>query len=244
MFKANYKMAGKVIEINSMFEQVQNYCKDYLTDEKADFSVTTDMDDIKYERKKSESEDICEGRPIREFSDDYLEELAVYRQISDNMLKYDTLLFHGSVIAVDGEGFLFTAKSGTGKSTHTKLWREVFGDRAVMVNDDKPLLRITEEGVFACGTPYNGKHHLGCNMTVPLKGLCILTRGEENSITEINKQQAYPMLLQQAYRPADPLRMTKVLGIIDKLTEKVKLYKLACNMQKEAAEVPYKGMKG
>ena len=98
------------------------------------------------------------------------------------MISYDTILFHGSVIAVDGIGYLFTAKSGTGKSTHTRLWREYFGDRAAMVNDDKPLLKITDSSVIAYGTPYNGKHRLGTNISVPLKAICILTRAADNHI--------------------------------------------------------------
>lgn len=78
-----------------------------------------------------------------------LEETAVYRKIADKMVDYDTFVFHGSVIAVEGQAYLFTAKSGTGKSTHTRLWREMLGDKAVMVNDDKPMLRVTESGVTA-----------------------------------------------------------------------------------------------
>ena len=111
-----------------------------------------------------------------------METLAVYRKIADQMLSYDTLLFHGSVVAVDETGYLFTAKSGTGKSPHARLWREYLGERAVMVNDDKPLLQITKNGVIAYGTPWDGKHHLSSNIAVPLKAICILTRASENHI--------------------------------------------------------------
>jgi hypothetical protein len=158
------------------------------------------------------------------------------------MISYGILLFHGSVISVDGEAYLFTAKSGTGKSTHTRLWRQMFGDRAFMVNDDKPLLKITEEGVFACGTPWDGKHHLSRNSIVPLKGICILERGEENHIVTISGKEALPMLLQQSYRPSNPLGLSQLLGIIDMLTQKVSFYRLKCNMDPEAALVAYEGM--
>ena len=117
-------------------------------------------------------------------------------------------------------------------------------EKAVMVNDDKPMLRITDNGVIAYGTPYNGKHHLGCNMSVPLKAICILTRGEKNSIVRIDKKEAYAMLLQQVYRPNDPVQMAKTLKLLDKMAENVGLYKLACNMDIEAAKVAYNGMKG
>lgn len=244
MMTKNYKMADTVIEVTSIYEKVHEYCKDYLTDEIADFSVCITPEDIVKEKDKSNSEYAYEGKTLPNFSDALLEETAVYRKIGEKMPNYDTVIFHGSVIAVDGQGFLFTAKSGTGKSTHTRLWREHLGDKAVMVNDDKPMLKITDSGVIAYGTPYNGKHHLGCNMSVPLKAICILTRGEKNTIVRIDKSEAYAMLLQQVYRPQDPLQMAKTLKLVDKLAASVELYKLACNMDIEAAEVAYNGMKG
>ena len=244
MFTRNYKIADKVIEVTSMYEKVQSYCCDYETDEAADFSVIISQEDIDFETQREIRCAEREGREPLASSDDYREELAVYRKIAEKMPDYDTILFHGSVIAVDGQGFLFTAKSGTGKSTHTRLWREYLGEKAVMVNDDKPLLKITDSGVVAYGTPYNGKHRLGCNMSVPLKAVCILTRGEKNSIVRIDKSEAYAMLLQQVYRPLRTLQMAKTLRLIDELSEKTELYRLACNMDIEAAEVAYNGMKG
>ena len=237
-------MADKVIEVTSIYERVHDYCKDYETDEQADFSVMTAAEDIIYEKKKTDSEYAYEGLPAPNFSDALLEETAVYRKIAEKMPDYDTIVFHGSVIAVEGQGFLFTAKSGTGKSTHTALWREYLGDRAIMVNDDKPLISVRDNGIIVYGTPYNGKHHLGCNMSVPLKAICIITRGEKNSIVRIDKSEAYAMLLQQVYRPQDPLQMAKTLKLVDKLAASVELYKLACNMDMEAAKVAYNGMKG
>ena len=238
-----FKIADKVVEVTSIYTEVHEYCADYLTDEPADYSVTTTQTDIDFERAKSTREDEIEGIPTRHFSDSYLEELAVYRKILEKMLDYDTILFHGSVVAVDGAGYLFTAKSGTGKSTHTRLWREYFGNRAVMVNDDKPLLHIADSGVIAYGTPYNGKHRLGTNTSVPLKAICILTRAEENHIEPISFEQAYKMLLQQVYRPADSILMMKTLTLIDRLGDSVKLYKLGCNMDISAAKVAYEGMR-
>ena len=154
------------------------------------------------------------------------------------MLDFDTVLFHGSVVAVDGVGYLFTAKSGTGKSTHTKLWRKYFGERAVMLNDDKPLLHIAESGIVAYGTPYNGKHRLGNNISVPLKAICILTRSADNHIEEITREQEYTLLLQQVYRPADMLKMAKTLEMVDRLSDGVKLYRLSCNMDYFLTVVP------
>ena len=244
MFKGKYYFAGKTVGVESKYKRVQDLCADYVSESEPDFSVSISQADIDYEWEREKSSAVCENRKPIVTSDDYREELAVYRKIAEKMPEYDTVLFHGSVIAVDGQGFLFTAKSGTGKSTHTRLWRELLGDRAVMVNDDKPLLHISDEGTIAYGTPYNGKHHLGCNMSVRLKGICILTRGEKNSIKKITKAEAYSMLVQQIYRPADPVQMGRTLKLLDKLADVTGLYKLSCNMDIEAAEVAYNGMKG
>ncbi len=244
MMTRKYKFADKVIEVTSIYEKVHEYCKEYLTDEPADFSVFITPEDIIKEKDKSDSEYAYEGKQSPNFSDALLEETAVYRKIAEKMPDYDTVVFHGSVIAVNGQGFLFTAKSGTGKSTHTRLWREYLGEKAVMVNDDKPLISVRDNGIMVHGTPYNGKHHLGCNMSVPLKAICIITRGEKNSIVRIDKAEAYAMLLQQVYRPQDPMQMAKTLKLIDRMAASVELYKLACNMNIEAAEVAYNAMKG
>jgi len=258
-----YEIAGRRVCIQSVYEEVHELCRDYrivlsgleeglkkhpiTTDSmeeaiKADILVQTTQKDIDYERERSAREDEKEGVPIRHFSDSYLETLAVYRQLAEQLLDYSTLLFHGSVIAVDGVGYLFTAKSGTGKSTHTRLWREYFGERAIMVNDDKPLLQINEGGVTVYGTPWDGKHRLSSNIAVPLKAICILNRGEQNHIQSITRKEAYSMLLQQTHRPTSPIGLTKTMQLLDKLTECVKLYNLHCNMQTEAAQVAYEGM--
>lgn len=239
-------LAGKYIEINSLYETTSFFCKDYLSDGIADFQVIISYDDIIYEREKSKKEAELEGIKVVEYSDEYLETLAVYRKIVTSLLEYDIVLFHGSVVAVDGEGYLFTAKSGTGKSTHTRLWREYFGERAIMVNDDKPLLQITENQVLVYGTPWDGKHHLSNNMVVPLKAICILERNAENHIEKVTKQNAYPLLIQQIYRPKElgkPQLMMKTLQLVDELARKTSLYRLGCNMDIDAARVAYEEMK-
>lgn len=237
-------LAGFCVEINSIFETTRTFCRDYLCGGEPEFSVSIFPEDITFEREKSAKEDLLEGIPVRQFSDEYLETLAVYRKICAKLLERETLLFHGSAIEVDGIAYLFTAKSGTGKSTHTALWRKVFGDRAVMINDDKPLLKLTPEWVLVCGTPWNGKHGLGCNRMVPLKAICILERAEQNTIAPIDAVEALPMLLQQSFRTGTPGGTILLFDILDKLTKRVQLYRLGCNMDPQAAVVAYEGMKG
>ena len=244
MYTKKYKFADKIIVVNSLYEKVHRYCAGYEADGAPDFVVTTTQADIDFEYQRELKCAARENRPPLDSPDDYREELAVYRKIAEKMPDYGTFLFHGSVIAVDGVGYLFTAKSGTGKSTHTRLWRKMLGEKAVMVNDDKPLISVMGEDAIVYGTPYNGKHRLGCNISVPLKAVCILTRAEENHIERITKADAYAMLLQQVYRPKNAEAMRKTLALIDKLADQVELYRLGCNMDISAAETAYNAMKG
>ena len=242
MIDFTIQIAGKVVAVRALFESTRSFCGRYLCQAEPDFSVEIVQKDIAFEREKSAREDRVEGIPVREFSDAYLETTALLRKIAEKLFEFDTLLFHGSVVAVDGAGYLFTAKSGTGKSTHTRLWREVLGDRAVMVNDDKPFLRIAENGALAYGNPWNGKHGLGANMSVPLKAICILERGTENRIREIPPKEALFMLLQQSNRPGQAKMMPKYMELIDKLAGSTVFYRLECNMDPQAARISYEAM--
>ncbi|MCR5449048.1 MAG: hypothetical protein K6F23_06580 [Solobacterium sp.] len=234
-----YLIAGHYISIDSLYDDVHEYCKDYRAESDPDLSVVIDEADIEYERIRSTEDD-----PVRTYFDEYLEKLAVYRKIAEIMPEYDTVLFHGSAVSVDGCAYLFTAKSGTGKSTHARLWREMLGEKAVMVNDDKPLIRVADDQAVVYGTPWNGKHRLGNNIAVPLKAVCVLQRGTENHIEQISSAEAWPHIMQQTYRPADLSAMTKTMVLLDRLTKCVSFYRLSCNMDPEAAYVSYTGMKG
>lgn len=243
--KQTYRFAELDIGISSIHKGVHRLCRDYISKgRETAFDVETGEADIDFERERSVREDAYEGVSVQEFPDEYLETLAVYRKISERMPAYDTILFHGSCVAVDGEGYLFAAKSGIGKSTHTRLWRQLLGERAVMINDDKPLIKITDDGAVVYGTPWDGKHRLSTNTSVPLKAVCILERAKENTIRPVTALEAYPMLLQQTYRPLDAEAMKKTLSLIDRLAETVSLWKLGCNMEPEAAETAYEAMKG
>lgn len=244
MTEFTIELAGVPIRVAANFDSTREFCRAYWAEKQPLFAVSVEREDVYAEAERSARENRKEGLPVQHYSPQYLETLALYRKIVERLVDYDIFLFHGSVVAVDGQGYLFTAKSGTGKSTHTRLWRQCFGGRAVMVNDDKPLLRVTEDGVLVCGTPWDGKHRLSTNMTVPLKGVCILRRGAENTIRPAGLQEALPMLLQQSHRPEKPEKLAKFLALIEKMAKNTGLFCLECNMEPEAAMVAYNGMKG
>ena len=153
-------------------------------------------------------------------------------------------MFHGSTVSVDGKAYLFTAPCGTGKSTHTRLWRELFGQRAIMVNDDKPFLQITSSGVLAYGSPWSGKHGLASNVCVPLKGICSLRRGAVNVIGPAEPKNVIALLYRQAHIPSDGDMASKVFSLVDTLVQTVPLWVMSCNKEPEAAKVAYRAMSG
>lgn len=160
------------------------------------------------------------------------------------LLAYDGLMLHSSAVVVDGKAYLFTANSGTGKSTHTKLWLDRFGDRAFMLNDDKPAIRL-EDGVwYAYGTPWSGKHDISRNVKVPLAGIAVLERGEANEIAPFGGAEAILALLRQMAMSSMAPKRAKLMQLMNQLITKVPVWKLKCNMDPEAAVVSYEAMSG
>lgn len=223
------KLADHIFRIDNQHAYVQELCEKFSIHEASEVLISVTDDEIQREQ-------------TGKYASSYLESLAIYRKIAEHLIDHATLLFHGSAIAVDNEAYLFLAPSGTGKSTHTRLWRELFDQRAVMINDDKPLLKITDSGVVVYGTPWNGKHHLSTNTSAPLKAICFLEQSETNHIEPIAPMAAWPLLIQQSYRPSDPAALKKALALVERIGNSIKLYRLKCNMEPEAAQVAYNGM--
>lgn len=236
------KIANKAFCVKANFEKTKYYCENYLFQGTEDCLIEITSSDIEFEREQFTN--INEIDRIRSDirSDSYLEIIALQRKITESLFEHNTLLFHGSVVSVDGKAYLFTAKSGTGKSTHTRLWREMLGDRAVMVNDDKPFISVIDGNIVVHGSPWNGKHKLGGNISVPLRAICILERGEYNEIQPIAAAKALPMLIQQSSRPRAAELMPKYMELLDGIAKGVRFYRLSCNMEPEAARVSYMGM--
>lgn len=238
------KLAEVPIGVSAIFPTTKLYCRNYLTNEAPVFFINLTEKDIEFEHKNMKKLDAYENTNLRShFSNAYLEIVSLHGKVSDFVLNHGIIMFHGSAISLDGECYIFTAKSGTGKSTHTRLWREMFGDRAVMVNDDKPFIKITDTGATVYGTPWNGKHMIGENVSAPLKAICLLGRDSYNHIEPITGSEALPVLLEQTYRRRDQQELLKVAVLLSKLTKNVKFYRLGCNMDPSAAAVSYEGMK-
>ena len=171
------------------------------------------------------------------------EYMQIGREFYSLLLQYDGMLLHASAVVVDGFAYLFSAPSGTGKSTHTSLWLQKFGSGAYLLNDDKPALRVFPDGVFAYGTPFSGKYDLSVNARVPVRGIAFIARSETNRMERIAGRDALYALLNQTVRPRDVQVYVKLLQLVQTVTQTVPIYRLYCNMDPQAAELSYETMR-
>ncbi len=236
------EIAGVVVCTQPLFQSTKEYCRPYLSEKEPEFFVQISREDLAFQQMLLEQEAVEEGLKIRRFEDPFLERATIQRRVADYLIERNTLMLHGSTVAVDGKAYLFTAPCKTGKSTHTRLWRELFGDRAVMVNDDMPFLQIASDGVFAYGSPWSGKHGLATNICVPLQGVCFLHRGMENVIHPIEPVRGIMTLRHQVHMPADDALKQRTMLLLDILAERVPLWQMHCNKEPDAARVAYAAM--
>lgn len=228
-----YKIADIVFDADIRYKYTYNIMKDYLVDdEPARFSIVITDEDIENEKKLSPYEIVNDNGGY--------ESTAVYRKyIYEVLEKYDAFFFHCSSIEVDGKAVMFTAKSGTGKSTHRNLWMKNFGDKVKIINDDKPIIRKIDGIYYVYGTPWRGKEAMGVNTRVPAKALCFLSRAEKNSIGPISTGKVVAKALNQTVRPTDARLMGNLLELLDGFLNQVDCYDLRVNMEDEAALVAY-----
>ena len=165
---------------------------------------------------------------------------SFYRQL----MRYDGMMLHASSVVVDGRAYLFSAPSGTGKSTHVRLWLKLFGDRAYILNDDKPALRILNDKVFVYGTPWSGKDDINRNACVELGGIAVVKRAAENSIRKLLPHEAVFALMNQTARTTASETMQMCMRTIEKIVETERLSELSCNMDNTAAKLSYEIMSG
>lgn len=213
------QIANKRILIHSVYTGISKICEDYLIDDDSvpDVEIYSDIDAINTEYESA----LQRGEQVSSLN--IMEGLVIHRRIAEALLYHDTFLMHGAVIAIGNISYMFTGKSGIGKTTHIKKWLERINNSYV-VNGDKPLVIIDQKGAFACGTPWCGKEHFGANVVVPLRSIVFMERGSKNCIEEVPFKAAFPKLLEQVYHPDDSDKMKRVLELLVRLKECVSFY--------------------
>jgi hypothetical protein len=226
-----YKIADLCIKINPIYERTRKRLAPYLTDdEHVDFEITVTNAEIKKQALETKEQ----------YLNSEHESVLILTKLCNEVLNsFDGFFFHSSSLMLDGEGYVFTALSGTGKSTHTSLWRKHFGDRVTMINDDKPIIRKTGGKFFIYGTPWMGKAEIGNNIKSPVKAVYVLKRGEQNSAVRVSIGAVFKEILEATVVPTEKELMSKLLSLLDEFFTSVPIYLLTCNISQNAVEAAY-----
>lgn len=241
----NIRIAELVVRINNKYDYVREFCRDYIVSDELPVDI-----EVSVTEEKALAEINAYGKCM--FSDEeqrYVqmalpmsECLCMNREISQAIVRHNGFLMHAAVIDVDGEAYAFCAKSGTGKTTHMKLWLEKFGERAQVINGDKPILRYIDGTLYAFGTPWCGSEKMGKNIKAPLKAICFIERSGTNSITRMTPSAVLGRIFHQLLMPQDEESLDSFMNMIEHMIATVPCYLLRCNMEMEAAEVAWQGI--
>ena len=165
-------------------------------------------------------------------------------QFCKELVYFDGFYLHASAVVVDGKAYLFSGFPGAGKSTHARHYLEAFGDRAVIINDDKPVLRRLDGVWYAYGTPWCGKDGINKNVKAPVVGVCFLVKAPHNKIRRLSVPEAMQRLLGQTihrYPEAEP--MNRLLGHLERFLLEIPVYELENLPDAEAVRLSYERMR-
>ncbi|MBQ1475525.1 MAG: hypothetical protein II163_02680 [Ruminococcus sp.] len=234
-----YRIAEMNIAVKAKYEDTYRYMQDFLTDSQ-DYELYIEPTDemIRYEAELGEEIHGDAGSPY------ICEAVAILRVICDYIIDKGGFFLHCSCLKYKDEAIIFTAPSGTGKSTHSALWRRHFGDDVVMINDDKPLVREKDGRFYIYGTPWNGKHSIGNNTSAPIRSVVFLSQAPENKATPISPIDAMALLLQQTVLPSNKTALSKLLDMLGRLVENIPMYRLGCTISDEAVTTIYQEIYG
>lgn len=234
---AIYDIAGLKVNIINPTGRTEKQARAYLADNQSDaghIDITIDINDESVQKA-------MKAHP--ELDENDWEYMLTGSDFYTNLIKFNGILLHSSCIVVDGLAYAFSADSGVGKSTHTQLWLKYFGERAHMLNDDKPAIRIIDGEVYACGTPFSGKYDYSTPECVKLAGICFLERSDDNWIKKADTGKAVFNIFAQTVRKLDAEKMDNLFDVIEQIFGKVPLYELGCNISNDAVLTAYNGMK-
>ena len=228
-----YSVASLIVAMRPEEKTLSAQAAPYETDTERDADITISVSRAFLEKKREQNPHLTM---------DSCEYIFTGADFYEKLLGFEGLILHASAVVLDAQAYLFSARSGTGKSTHTDLWLKYFGERAYIINDDKPALRIIDGSFMVCGTPWSGKTDRNINAVVPLKAIAFLERGLVNEIRPLSTKEALPLILEQTLRPTN--KMNELFALLDRLLTEVPIYRLRCDISMEAVECSYNTMKG
>ena len=152
------------------------------------------------------------------------------------MLAHEACVFHGVVMEHEGKGILITARSGVGKTTHARLWRD--HENALILNGDRSLCRRIDGRWHAFDMPWCGSSGEYINRRVPISCIVELRRGEENQVKEVSPFEASMYLLERIYAPVwEPELREKALDRCREIGSSIPVLRLACRPDRDSVRV-------
>lgn len=228
-----YKICDLVVKMKPLYEPLKTQIKPYLitSDAEVDFIIPCIDDKVKDFYNKRNLPNIGSA-----------EYLLYGAYFYTRLIMYEGIMLHSSAVVYENKAYLFSAPSGTGKSTHTNLWLEVFND-AYILNDDKPAIRIIDNEIYAYGTPFSGKTDLSVNERKPIAGICFIERSIDNWIKKTTPKEAISFLYRETVRPAHEDLLDRTFNIVEKIVKNIKIYKMGLNISHDAVYLAYNTMK-
>lgn len=238
--KFNVEFAGIKIGVRAVYPSLKRYCRDYIIGSNSipDHKIQMTKEDIQKEIEKDEDTE-ANGNSVQ-----YMETLAFLRKICDEVAEDQCFLMHGAVISWKEKAYMFTAPSGTGKSTHIALWRNYLGEKVTIINGDKPFLKVENNQIWAYGSPWAGKEGWQKNTSGRLSGICVLEQAKENQIRRLSAMEALPYLVNQIHFTEEAEKAGKLLDLLDQLLLQVPVYLLKCNISEEAVACSFEALSG
>lgn len=225
------RIADVIVEVPAAGDLVSR-CRDYLYSGPEQPEIVLDGENIRYA--------LYDPR-LKQADVIYLE---TGWQFGAGLLSHGGFYLHASAVEVEGKAYLFSANCGVGKSTHARLWQQLHGSKAQVINDDKPALRCLDGVWYAYGTPWCGKDGINQNRRAPLAGICFLKRGERNAIAPLSPMEAIPKIMTQTmHKLGAKEELTALLSHLDKLLNQIPVFELECLPEEAAARLSYETMR-
>lgn len=151
-------------------------------------------------------------------------------------LALNMLTFHGVLLEHGGKGLIISAPSGTGKTTHARLWRD--NKHALIINGDRAVCRKVDGIWTGFGLPWSGTSGEQINRSVPVQAMAVLERGGENRAFQIRGIDAFGSVLPNLLRPAWDAGLTgKALDLLDDFLRSIPVIRLQCRPDQESVEI-------
>jgi len=173
----------------------------------------------------------------------YCEGICLYRSIAEQIPSLGGFVFHGAAVEIGGRGVIFTAPSGTGKTTHVSLLMKNYPQFVKIINGDKPIVRKSGNEWRVFSTPWAGKEGWKRNASAPLSSIVWVERSSDNFIEEISPKSCFDRIMGQIYLPHNGIARLETFELLDEMAKTVKFYRLGCNMDNSAAETSFNMLK-